>query len=135
MLQEQILADETREALKERRRGVERLVELSEFLPEAERLLIQQVYVHGLKTAELARLTGEPAYRVRRKLARILKRMRQPAFRFLAANGELFPRTQRRILELAVFHGQSLRKIAGQTGLSLHQVRQQLAAFRALGRL
>ncbi len=117
------------------RGGYERLLELAQPLPDADRLLLEQVYRQGQTFADLARLMGQREWTLRRRVARLVKRMRQPQYRFLLKRRDLLDKPVRRCAELAYFQAYSLRRIAQVTGQSLHQVRRCMHDFQVVSRL
>jgi DNA-directed RNA polymerase specialized sigma24 family protein len=118
-----------------RRKDVEQVLELAQHLPEADRLLIEQIYRHGRPAAELARLLGCRPRLVQRRVSILLKRLRQPLFRFLVNHQQLLPRDLRPIARRAVFEGCSLRRTAQLTGRSLHHIRQDMRTVQMLAQL
>jgi len=116
------------------RNRVETLLDLAQSLPPRDRLILEQVYRHGLSVAEVARLIEEPAGRVRRRIARLIRLVQKPEFKFLARHEALLPANVRQTCRLVVFEGMSLRRTARHTGQTLHRVRQQVATFHALAR-
>lgn len=77
-------------------------------------------------------LARRPAKLVRRRLSVLLKRMNSPLFRYVVSHHALLPAPTRRVADLVVLQGYSLRKAAASAGLSLHRVRQQMQTLRAL---
>ena len=130
----QISADVRRHTAHQRRLN-ERILQLAEHLRTPDRLLLEQVYRHGLSAADVARLTGQPPRRVQRRLARLLQRMRDPLFKFVVARSELLPPPARAAARRVILQGQSLRSTAQSTGQSLHEVRQHINTVRNLARL
>ena len=116
------------------RANVDRLLDLARHLPEPDRALIEQVYQHGIKLAEIARLIGQSPGRVQRRITRLLKLMRKPQYIFLARHQDILPPPVRETCRELFFEGQSLRRIAQHHGTTLHQVRKHLATFEALAR-
>ncbi len=121
---------------RERRRDEhDRLLDLAKQLPDADRLLLEQVYRQGQSFADLARLMGQREWQLRRRVARLLRRIRKPQYRFLLQRGDLLDKPVRRCAELAYFKELSLRTIAMITGQSLHQVRRHMHDFQVIRRL
>ena len=118
-----------------RRDRVEALVDGARYLGERDRALVEQVYRYGASVAGVARLTGEPVWRVRRRLRRLVARVNDPLFGFLVMYGDVVPAGARRTAEMVVFRGLSLRRAAALTGRSLHRVRGDLGVVRALARV
>lgn len=115
-----------------RRRGVERMLDLARVLPADERGLIEAVYRDGRSTTEIARAVGLPPRRYQRKLNGIIKRMRDPMFRFVAEGPDRLPPETRPVARRVVLQGMSQRRAADATGRSLHQVRMALQTVRTL---
>lgn len=112
----------------------ERLLQLSEYLPTHERLLLTQVLEHGLSAADIARLTDDKPDCVRRRIRRLMERLDSPLFRFAASRFELLPRDLQTTARRHILEGHSLRKTAQLTGLSLHRIRQQRRSLETLAK-
>ena len=123
------------QAVRQRREAAERLLTLAEHLPTEDRLLIEQVYRHGLSVAQVAQLTSQPRRRLQRRIAQILRRMRDPLFRFVAGRGELLPRDVRPTARMVVLEGRSLRDVARRRDSSLHYIRQHMRTVRTLAQV
>ena len=117
-----------------RRTNAARVLRLARKLPAPERLLIEQVYRHGLPVAEVARLTAKPTRSLQRRVANLIQRIRQPLYQFVASRGELLPREVRSTAKYSVLAGLSLRQTSIMTGLSLHRVRQHMNVIEILSR-
>ncbi len=111
--------------------GVE-AVRLAGFLDPADRRLVEQVYGQGQPVSGVAGLMGVKPTRLHRRLAKLRRRMAGREFRVVAECLELFPPNYRPVAERRYLRGHSLERIVGDTGLSLHQVRQRLHAADAL---
>ena len=123
-------ADNTRRL--DRRDRIELLLDLAAHLPETDRLLVEQVFRHGLPAADVARLVGEPPRRVQRRLTRLVRRLRCPLYRYVTLHMELLPRPSHPVARLHILHGRSLRDTAAASDLTLHRVRQHLRTIRTL---
>ena len=110
----------------------ERVLALAEHLDERDRLLVEQVYRHGLPAAEVARLLGVRPRTMQRRLARLVERMIDPMYRFVAAHLDLIPEAARAPAKRHFLQGQSQRDVARRLGITLHQVRQHIDAVRTL---
>jgi len=113
----------------------ERRLGLAEHLPDADRIMLEQVLGQGISMAELARLTGRKPDEIRRRVARLIKHVEQPIYRFLILHAELLDGPTRRTAERVIFGVRSLRAAADELGISLHQVRQHMRTVMALARL
>ena len=59
----------------------------------ADRLLVEQVYVHGIAPARIAGAAGKTARSINRNIRNLLKTMNSPLFQLLADHGDLQVRT------------------------------------------
>lgn len=120
------------ERRQQRRREIEDLLELADHLDQRDRLLVQQVYQYGVSLAALAQLTGRSPKAVRGRIRKLMQRMRSPVFGYVVLQGEALPARTRQVAQEVVVRCRSLRATAAYLGLSLHAVREQMAAVRAL---
>ena len=114
------------------RHHAETILSLAQHLTQEDRLLIEQVYRHGVPAAHLAKLAGTPSRVMHRRIASLVRRMRDPLFRYVAGHLELLPQDTRATARRVVLQGQSLRQSAKQTGLSLHHTRKHLQTVRVM---
>ena len=110
----------------EQRDRVEQLLFWAAYLPEEDRLLLEQVYQHGQRISEVAKLMKVRPRALQRRVQRLVQRLADKRFRFVARHLDLLPRELRGVAKLRVLEGRSLRSTAARSGLSLHQVRQRL---------
>lgn len=123
-----------------RRDARERLLHLAEHLPERDRWLVEQVYARGVPISALARAAAgdrperlaHHRRRLARRLAGIVRRLRDPLFQLVATEPELLPRHTRAPARHVFLHGRSLRETAERTGLTLHHVRRRIQTVREL---
>lgn len=101
-------------------------------LAAPDRALIESVYLRGLSAAELARALGREPVVVRRRLARIIRRMSTPAFRFVARNKNGWPLERAAIAEAVILRGLSQRAAAKALGVGVHRVRREIDRVSAL---
>jgi len=113
----------------------DRILALAPYLGDRDRALIEQVYARGQAVAEVARAADVPAKRLNRRLSRILRRIRQPVFQFVATRGDVLPREAAATARYAVLEGYPLRQVAALTGQSLHRVRQHMQTIHNYHRL
>jgi len=122
---------------RERRRVVgrgqaEMLLERAAYLPLAERLLVEQSVGQGQTIDELAVLARIPVPRLRRKLGCLRRRLADPCFLLATRYAERLPAAVRPVARSLYVDGLTLRQCARRHHLTLHGVRQALAAARAL---
>ena len=118
-----------------RRDRVERLLERADHLSREDRLLIEQVYRHGIAVSDIGRLSGKPARTLRRRITVLVQRMNSPLFEFVVSHSDLLPTGMRRTAELVVLRGHSLRRASTLSGQSLHHVRLHMRSLYVLARL
>lgn len=120
--------------LRRRRRSdlAELIVDRSAWLMPEDRALVCAVYRDGLTAAEVAKLRGEPARHVRRRLRRLVLRVLSKRYEFVMRRREQWPPTRRRVATVCVLQGRTMRETASHLRLSLHTVRGQMAAVAAL---
>ena len=118
-----------------RRAWVERVLEMADGLPPRDRRLLEQVYRHGVCVSHIAQLLGEDRKQTQRRVARLLRRVRRPAFRFATRYPDMIPRPMLPVAHHAIVRGKSQRDTALLTGRPLHQVRDDLRVIAALSAL
>ena len=101
-------------------------------LEESDRLLVEQVYRHGVQIADVARLSGRSPKNLRRRVDKLLKHMNGPLFSFMLAHGGLLSGATRRTAELVILKGYSLRRASEINNQSLHQTRRHMQTVQAL---
>jgi hypothetical protein len=101
-------------------------------LDPPERLLLEQLYVHGWPAARVARLTGEPARVVRCRASRLVRRVLSPAFQVVTTRSGCWPRQLQRVGHDVFVRGRTLRATAKDLGLSYYHVSQLVGAVRAI---
>ena len=126
------ISEKASRATRLHRRQAEQIVELAQHLPRADALLIEQVYKLGIPVAQIALVAAKPAHLINRRVHKLLKRLNDPVYRHLIAFGDLLPREIRHTAELITVQGCTLRQAATRRGVSLHTIRKQMIAVRAL---
>ncbi len=120
--------------LRRRRQGawVDRVLDRAEWLPADERTLIESVFRDGRTAVEVAHLTREDPRAVRRRVRRAVDRAMSDRLAFVVrARGSWSP-TRRRVADLTVIEGVSMRAASERLGLSYHTVRRHREAIEAL---
>lgn len=113
------------------------LVGRSVYLPAAERVLVQAVYVHGRSLTEIATLLGDTPRNVGRRVRDIAERAMDPTFAFVAACRDhgawaAWGRTKRAVAIEYVLKGRSLRAVARDLKISFYQARRFRDALVAM---
>ncbi len=103
------LAHQHRQA---KRRQIDELLALAEYLPKADKALIEQVLRGDLPIAQIARLYRMPPRHLQRKAASILKRLSNSLFKFVAIQMNTLPVEVRPTARYVVLNGMSMRKTA-----------------------
>lgn len=114
------------------RERLEQVLALAAHLGDDDRLLIEQVYEHGMSPTEVACLLGKRPRSVRARLEQILRHIRSAEFRFMVLRGQRLPRATREVGRVVVLERHSLRQAANLLGCSLHHVRQHMQVIQAL---
>lgn len=117
------------------RRQVDELIALADYLPAADRVLVEHILGKGMPIARIARLYQRPPRQLRRRAASIIKRMSNKLFRFVALRMDTLPAETRLTAKYVVLHGMSLRQAAEASGCTLHRVRQHMHTVHATARL
>jgi len=118
-----------------KRRQIDDLLALAEFLPEPEKVLIEQVLGEDLPIAQIASLYRLPPRHLQRKVMSIIKRLSNKQFKFVAIQMSTLPLEVRATAKYVVLHGMSMRKTAQVSGQTLHRVRQNMNTVQATARL
>ncbi|GJM19230.1 MAG: hypothetical protein DHS20C14_14430 [Phycisphaeraceae bacterium] len=120
--------------LRRRRAGawVDRVLDRSAWLPPSERTLVESVFRDGRTAVEIARLSNADARRVRRRIRRAVDRAMSPRLAFVMTSRAAWSPTRRRIADLLVIEGLSMRGASDRLGVSYHTVRRHKDAIDAL---
>lgn len=103
------------------------LLRWARHLPTEDRVLLEAVFRDGRSVAEVAALTGERPRNLQRRVRELVRRVRSPLFRFVAARGdELISAEAQAVARRRVIEHRPLREIAKTHKLSLYRVRQLL---------
>ncbi len=111
---------------------VQELLDRAQFLDGPDQRLIEGIYREGLSVSQIAALTGADVRSVRRRRRRLVRRMSDPLFQFVAGHLEELSPTRRRVARSCVLQGASMRAATKQLRLSLHAVRRHCDAIRAM---
>lgn len=125
------------------RSAADRVLARAEFLPPDDRALIEAVYARGQTVQAVARLAAAATGRqptpgecrvLRRRVRRLLTRLADPLFAYVAVSRGRWSPTMRRIAEECVLAGRSQRDAAVRLALSYHTVRRTCHALEAMAR-
>ena len=112
--------------------SIDVILQHSKHLAPPDRVLIEGVYLRGLSAAELSRALGREPTVVRRRLARIIRRMSTPLFKYVARNSRTWAMERAAIAEAVVLRGLSQRAAATMLGVGIHRVRREIDRISAL---
>ncbi len=96
-------------------------------LPDRDRALLESLYRDGMSAKDLARLARIPPRALRLRVHRLVRRLSSPRFAFVLVHAPHWPPLRRRVAELHILEGRSIRSTAALLGITLHQVRAHLA--------
>lgn len=113
------------------RQFAEMVCERAEPLEREERELLRAVYRDGLSATRVAEIRNDHPRRVAKRVRRCVQRMLTPEFEFVFQRYRDWPPTRRRIAQVCILQGKSLRATARQLRVSLHVVIRHVHAIRA----
>ncbi len=117
---------------KETRELGEIIVARSEFLLPDDRALVCAVFGEGMDSERVARLRGETARGVRRRVRKLAERVMSREFEVVAGHRDAWPRARRLVATACVLQGRTMREAAAHLRMTLHEVRRQMDLVRAL---
>lgn len=129
---------QTRDLRRNRRVAMERLLGRVEYLPGAERALIEAVFRNDTPVVRVAALSGRTGQvrQLRRQVRAIVTRALSDRFgsmaRQIRVGTHRWPPLRRRIGELLYLEGKTLRTAASELGITVHVVRAHRAALEAI---
>ena len=100
-------------------------------LPEPDGTILKLTLMHGLPAESFASLLGLHKRSLSHKITKLMKRINNPMFMFVADHFDAIPTELKTTARCAILHGLSTRKTAGCTGLTLHKVRTNLQILHA----
>ena len=115
-----------------RRQWADRVLQRSAFLNPLDRCLVRQVLGEGVRPADLAPVAGVSARTIQRRVRNLADRLTDPDVVFILRHHRRWPRQTASVALALWIRGLTQRQAAERLGLSLHQVRQQAQAIRAL---
>lgn len=111
---------------------VEAILTLSHHVAPGDRRLIEAVYKDGHTLHALSELIGERPRSLRRRYRRVISRLIEPRFAFVASRGRLWPARRRLVGTLHIIRGRTIRDTARRLGLTEHAVRRELSVIDGL---
>ena len=129
------LSDQAHLLRQSKRAQIDELRALAEHLPKDDRLLIEQVLDGHMPISHLARMYQQPPRYLQRRAQSILKRLSNKYFRFVALQINTLPHEVRSTARHVILNGQSMRKTAQTSGLTLHRIRNHMNTVHATARL
>ncbi|GEM_PF-2325136 len=111
-----------------------RLTRLAPHLPEPERGMLLAIFADGLPVATVAAMRGEPTWRFRRRLARLVRRVDSPEFALALAPWQLPTDETAAVARACFVHGLTVRAAALVLNVTLHTVIRERARVQALAR-
>jgi len=106
----------------------DRLLRRATYLKPEDRVLLNNIYQHGMTQRELAALMGICSQTVSRRANRLCQRLNSEIFSFVLVNRGKWKRKRRRVAELYFLQGYALRETVARSGESMHQVRKHVQA-------
>jgi DNA-directed RNA polymerase specialized sigma24 family protein len=108
------------------------MLALAAHIPRSERRLIHAVYAEGRSLAAIADAAAQSPFALRRAYRRIVTRMLDPRFAFVAAHAHTWPAQRRLVATLHILRACTLRDTAARLAITEHAVRRELAVVHAL---
>lgn len=108
------------------------LLKLACHLPTEDQALLEAVYECGMKRAAMARAMRCTPKVIQRRLRGIVTKLKSPAFRFVLAQAGRWPERRRLVAHAVICRSLTHRQAAVALGLTLHQVRMEMARVNAL---
>ncbi|MFT5423459.1 MAG: DNA-directed RNA polymerase specialized sigma24 family protein [Phycisphaerales bacterium] len=112
--------------------AVDWLLLRAQWLPTADRELVEAVYREGKSAAEIARLGDASVGVVRNRIKQIVDRLCSDRLPFVVERSPSWSPTRRRVARQCVIEGHSMRAASERLGVSLHTVRRHLGAIDEL---
>jgi len=113
-----------------RRALAERVLSRADWVDEPDRRLLEQVIGRGAPPREIAPLMNCSTRTVQRRVRRLVQRLTDPTVLTVMRRSRRWPRATREVARRFYVRRHTLRKIAGDTGMTLHEVRTELNRAR-----
>jgi DNA-directed RNA polymerase specialized sigma24 family protein len=113
-----------------RRAGIERMLNRAAYLQPADRALLRQALDQGVPARELAILLGCDVRTVQNRVRRLVRRLNHPETVAVLKHLDDWPHDTAAVAIAVWLQGLSQRDTSSATGLTYHQVRQQVQLIR-----
>lgn len=111
---------------------VETLLALARHATREDRSLIEAIFGEGRTLIAVAACTGERPRTLRRRLRRVISRLIDPRFAFVAMHRGAWPQRRRLVATLHIIQARTLRDTARRLGITEHAVRREICAIDVL---
>jgi hypothetical protein len=115
-----------------RQEMVDLVLRLCDALPAGDRQLLEASFRDGKNAVELAALMGLGPRSVRRRIARLTRRVLSPEYRYVLSQRDAWPPPRRRVATEIFINGRSARAASRALRISLHTARRHHAAVVAM---
>lgn len=102
------------------------------WLDEADRELIEQVVGRGVRPSSIAAVTGVTPRAVQRRVTKLVDRLTDAEVLMVLRQHGRWPATTSSVALAVWVRGRTLRQVADELGLTLHEVRQHVQRTRGL---
>jgi DNA-directed RNA polymerase specialized sigma24 family protein len=113
----------------------ERLAARAGLLPLDQRLLLEQLYVHGWPASRIAALRGDHVRTVRRRAKRLATRVMSAAFELVAAHSHNWAPESRAVGQAVFIRGLSARAAAAELGIGYRTAALHARTIRAMAKV
>ncbi len=113
----------------EQRDVTDRLLRRANYLKQEDRILLRNIYEHGLTQLEIASLMGLHPQTVSRRARRLCKHVNSQIFSFVLINRSNWSAERRRVAELYFLQKYPIRETVRMSGVSMHHVRKHIQAI------
>lgn len=111
---------------------VEAVLTLARHVGRGERMLVEAVLRDGHTLHAMAEMSGERPRALRRRYRRVVQRLIQHRFAFVAAHARTWPDRRRLVGTLHILRGRTIRETARCLGLTEHATRRELSVIDGL---
>jgi DNA-directed RNA polymerase specialized sigma subunit len=109
---------------------INKLIRRSRMLDRLDRTIVRLYFIDGYSLSQIAVISGNSRASMQRRFKRILRRLKSPEFCGYLRLHLRMEGLGRKVGMSYFFRGESIQKIARETGLSIYRVRQIIAEIR-----